>query len=119
MGFVVSFGNELRNIRKYKGLKAKDVAELVGVSAMYISEIERDKKIPSDELITKLSKIYGVEEKELFEGFKRVSEDMLDELTNNPNLFDVIFEVSRGKLSEDKKEVLYKQIGEIYRQLLK
>ena len=102
-----------------KGLQVKDVAEQVGVSSMYISEIERDKKIPSDELIAKLSKIYEVEEKQLFEGFKRVSEDMLKELVNNKELFEVIFEISRGNLEQEQKDLLYKQIHHLYNDLLK
>lgn len=116
-GLVLGFGNELRNMRIMKNLSIRDVAERAGVTSVYISEIERDKKTPSDELIAKLAVIYNVEEKILFERFKRVSEDMLEELVNHPNLFDVIFEVSRGKITEEKKQRLYKQIAQLYKEL--
>lgn len=116
-GLVLGFGNELRNMRIMKNLSIRDVAERAGVTSVYISEIERDRKIPSDELIAKLAVIYNVEEKILFERFKRVSEDMLEELVNHPNLFDVIFEVSRGKITEEKKHRLYKQIAQLYKEL--
>jgi transcriptional regulator with XRE-family HTH domain len=115
-----SIGEELRKLRKTKNLTLKEVAEKAGVSTMYISEIERDLKVPSDEVICKLAKIYNVDEKELFEGFGRIPEDILEELTSNKDLFAVLYEVSRNnKLDEASKERLYKQIYELYKKLLK
>jgi transcriptional regulator with XRE-family HTH domain len=114
-----SIGEELRKLRKVKNLSMKEVAEQAGVSTMYISEIERDLKVPSDEVIRKLAKIYNVDEKKLFEGFRRIPEDILEELTNNKDLFNTLYEISRNdKLDNARKEKLYRQIYELYKDVL-
>lgn len=47
--------------RQEKGLNYKQLAEQVGVSAVYISQVLRGKKIPGDEILVKLSEVLGLE----------------------------------------------------------
>lgn len=102
-------GDELRRIRNSKKLPIKEVAEHVGVSSMYISEIERNKKTPSDEVVKKLSEIYNVEEMDLFEGFNRIPESMHDEILSNSDLFNLLYELSTNpKITNDEKAKIYK-----------
>lgn len=115
-----SIGEELRKLRKLKNLSMKEVAEQAGVSTMYISEIERNLKVPSDEVICKLAKIYNVDEKTLFEGFGRIPENILKELTSNEALFTILYEISRNdKLDDIRKENLYNQIYQVYKRFMK
>jgi transcriptional regulator with XRE-family HTH domain len=50
----------LRLIRVAHGLKGKEVADKLGVSASYISEIESGKKTPPLDLLLKYSQLFDV-----------------------------------------------------------
>lgn len=115
-----SIGEELRNIRNNKNMPMSEVADKIGVSTVYISEIERDRKIPSDEVIEKLADLYNVKEVNLFEGFKRVPESINDEIINNKKLFEVLFDISTNeKLTKEQKEEFYSEIHKIYGTMFK
>ena len=57
----VRFGKRLRKLRISKGLVQEQLAEKAGVSADFISLIERGYRAPSFETIQKLAKILQVE----------------------------------------------------------
>lgn len=82
----MSFGAELKKLRKEKGISIRKAGELSNISHAYISQIENGKRdIPKPELLKKLSKALGIEyldlmvkagylsEKERLEAF--ISED--------------------------------------------
>lgn len=50
----------LRLIRVYHDLKQADLAEKLGISKSYMSEIEKGNKSPSMELINKYAKIFSI-----------------------------------------------------------
>jgi transcriptional regulator with XRE-family HTH domain len=58
----MNFREMLRNIRKKKGMKIRELAKDSNVSASYISMLENGqlRKDPSEETITKLEKALGV-----------------------------------------------------------
>jgi transcriptional regulator with XRE-family HTH domain len=115
MKLIKTIGNELRNIRKVKGINLKEVAEHAGVSTMYISEIERDKKAPSDEVISKLSEIYKVNEVQLYEGFRRIPEEMFEEIVGSSVLFELLYLLSTNpSITEDQKLEFYNEIRQKY-----
>lgn len=51
-------GEGLRLLRIYKKLKVKEVAELLGISPNYLSEIETGKKTPSIDVIERYADIF-------------------------------------------------------------
>jgi transcriptional regulator with XRE-family HTH domain len=115
LNLLKTIGNELRNIRKVKGINLKEVAEQAGVSTMYISEIERDKKAPSDEVIEKLSEIYKVNEIQLYEGFRRIPEVMFNEIINHSDLFEVIYKMATNpNITDEQKKEIYAEIKTKY-----
>ncbi len=53
-------GDYLHKVRINKGLGSlRNVASKIGISAMYLSEIESGKKIPSGEVLHKISECYN------------------------------------------------------------
>jgi transcriptional regulator with XRE-family HTH domain len=109
-----TIGTELRNIRKINDISLAEVAEQAGVSTMYISEIERDKKSPSDDVIRKLSDIYKVHEVELFEGFRRIPEPITEELLTYSDLFEGLYKISIStKITIKEKENLYREFNKM------
>ncbi len=54
------FGEKLRSLRKRDGLTQKQVSDRLGVSRVYIVQMEQGKKIPNAAMILKIADIFGV-----------------------------------------------------------
>ena len=63
-------GTRLKKAREYLGLTQEDVAKLIGVSRVIITNIEAGIRKVSAEELSKFSKIYGWTMEELLEGEK-------------------------------------------------
>lgn len=89
-------GTNIKNLRNHKGLSRREVAEISGVSAIYLAEIEYGKKTPTIETLLKLSNAFNVtvseligeiepslspELKELLDNAKELSPEQLSKLT--------------------------------------
>jgi len=61
------FGRRLRQIRRQKDLTQEQLAEAVGVSVEFISNIERGISAPSFETLEKLTAVLQVPVHELFQ----------------------------------------------------
>ncbi|MDU2503962.1 MAG: helix-turn-helix transcriptional regulator [Peptoniphilus harei] len=59
-------GNNIKKIRKQKGMTQGDLSEMVGVTRQYISDVENLKKIPSVKIAFDISKALGSNIYELF-----------------------------------------------------
>lgn len=97
------------------------MGERIGVSENYISEIERGiGKQPSNDVLRKVSEEYGIDSLEVFEAFDRIPVDLVDELRNNKQLLDTLYEIkSNRKLTNKQKAELYKRIVQVYEDFLK
>lgn len=58
--------NKIRSLRKEKGLRQEDVANLLGVTRQTIIAIENDKYNPTLELAMRLARLLGVTVEEVF-----------------------------------------------------
>jgi putative transcriptional regulator len=50
----------LKKLRKDKGLKTREIAEIVGVSFQHYNDIENGRRNPSIELSLEIAKVFGV-----------------------------------------------------------
>jgi transcriptional regulator with XRE-family HTH domain len=62
----VKFGRKLRQIRRLKNLTQEQLAEAIGVSVEFISNIERGINAPSFDTLEKLSEFLHVSYVDLF-----------------------------------------------------
>ena len=105
--------NQLRSARK---LKLTDIAEATRVSASYLSDIERGKKLPSDLTIRALAKFYEVDEIDMFARFGKTPLDITLALLENPSLKRTIRDVSSTKkLTDDEKQEFFDKVERLYR----
>jgi transcriptional regulator with XRE-family HTH domain len=63
----IQFGKKLRKIRRNKDVTQEQLAELIGVSADFISQIERGLNSPSFETLLKLAEVLEVPPRDLFD----------------------------------------------------
>ncbi|MEC3417054.1 helix-turn-helix transcriptional regulator [Bacillus thuringiensis] len=110
-------GKTLRLRRRKKGLTLETIASYVGVSFNYISELERGdkKKVPSDEILVKLAEILSIDEKEIFEGFGKLPNSLVQELEQNEMLLTTLYEIKNNpNLTDIDRNALYIEIRKLY-----
>jgi transcriptional regulator with XRE-family HTH domain len=66
-GTVESLGKNLRALRKEEGLTLQQLGERVGLSASYLSQVERGVTLPSLSRLTSIAEALGVEVRVFFE----------------------------------------------------
>jgi transcriptional regulator with XRE-family HTH domain len=77
----VSFGGVIRERRIDLGIGLMDMSERLGISAPYLSRIERDlESPPRDELIERAAAILGLQMDDLFVKARRLPPDMRDDM---------------------------------------
>lgn len=65
-------GDRLRTVRVNTLQKSvRDIAKLLGVAPIHVSDIETGKRTPSEELLMRMVKVYRVDESVLRAGFER------------------------------------------------
>jgi transcriptional regulator with XRE-family HTH domain len=62
----IRFGKQLRQIRRVKDITQEKLAEEIGVSAEFISNMERGKAAPSFETLEKLARVLETDIQEFF-----------------------------------------------------
>ncbi|MEY8748928.1 helix-turn-helix domain-containing protein [Alkalicoccobacillus gibsonii] len=114
-------GEMLRKKRKALNLSQDEVADFVGVSTNYISLIERGSgRIPSGEVLTRMSTIYRVDELELFEAFDKLPTGLMEIVKNSDILKNTLYDIQRNSdLTEAEKAELFKGIQRLYLDLIK
>lgn len=77
----MSFGRTVREQRNAKGIGLIEFAERLGISAAYLSRIEREhENPPRDELIERIAAILGIDLDELFVRAERLLPDLRKDL---------------------------------------
>lgn len=108
-------GEFLQEKRKESGHSLAQAGEVIGCSPTYLSEIERGLKLPSDVLISRISRFYNIDETELFNKYRKVPLSVLEEVEKYPGLQKTLLEITKNKhLTEEQKHGFYEQVYKIY-----
>lgn len=59
--FFSGYGSRLRGLRKDRGLSLRELARCVGLSVSFICDIELDRRTPSGDTISELSRVLAVD----------------------------------------------------------
>lgn len=79
-----SFGSVMREMRYQKGMGIKKLAPELGVDYTYISRIENNQALPSENVIEKLAEYFGQDKDELMILADRIPCDVMEILRRNP-----------------------------------
>ena len=58
-------GEALKLLRIFNGYKSAELADLIGISLSYVSELENDKKQPTMEVLDKYAKVFDMKKSTL------------------------------------------------------
>jgi transcriptional regulator with XRE-family HTH domain len=115
----MNVGKRLKLRRIELDLTLEDVSQAIGVSANYISLIERGKNVPSDEILDKLSKLYEMDRDELYECYGKIPATIQEELEEHDVLKEAIKRIGRDeRLTPEDKENLYERLLYWHKKLL-
>ena len=112
-------GEYIKFERRRRSMTLQQVGDYVGVSANYVSEIERGLKPPSDQFITKFCEYTAVDSREIYSRLKRAPEYAIEELNKNIVAQELIIEIGKNKkLKQKDKERIYNQLLQWYKEVL-
>lgn len=101
-----SFGRALRDKRIEKGISLRKFAELVGVSAAYLSQVEHDNvDPPTADRVKRMADLIGENSDEWIGLAGRVPEDLPAIFRQQPTAISELLRESRGLNREQLREV--------------
>jgi transcriptional regulator with XRE-family HTH domain len=113
-----AFGKYLSKMRVDRDMLLKEMAELLEVSPAYVSAVETGKKPVSEKLISKICKIFELDELQCQE-LRMRAEESKNEVTVKYDSSDkrgkelaIAFARRFNSLSDDKKQSLLKELEE-------
>jgi len=80
----MTFGSLLRKLRYNQGIGIKKLAPALDLDYTYLSRIENDKVVPSEQVIDRISKYFGHDKDELMLSADKIPEDIKQILRENP-----------------------------------
>ena len=106
-----AFGKELRKLRKGLGFTQKQLAELAGVTASYISQLENGLKYPTDRVIAKLYGPLDISENRLLIKIGKMKMDLAATLaTRRKEVPKVLSSLTDDQLEELLTYLAYIQV---------
>lgn len=80
----MKFSQKLKDLRYQKGVGIKKLAPEIGLNYTYISKLENDKSLPSEEVIGKISKYFDCDKQELMLAAGKIPDELIKIIQDNP-----------------------------------
>ncbi len=105
-----SFGDLIRSNRRKLNLSLQDVADALGVTAVYVSEVERGKRPPFvTERLPALAKVLSIEFNDLLRAAWSIRKAIdFDPESSSDKQFEALATLARGGLSETELDAILK-----------
>ena len=92
-----TFGQRVREMRMQKQITLRKFAEMIGVSATYVSQIERDEfKPPSEDKIRQIADLLGEDKDEMLALADKVSSDLPLIIQKHPQQVATFLRTAQG-----------------------
>lgn len=108
-----SLGDVLREARGRADLSLRDLAKKLGITPSYISDIENDRRVPSEEVLGQLAGALGLELDELMAKAGRVGDQAERYLKRNPTAGVLFRRISDKGLKEDELQKLLRSVEKL------
>ncbi|MGH8543779.1 MAG: helix-turn-helix domain-containing protein [Gammaproteobacteria bacterium] len=106
-----TFGHNLRELRRSKGVSQRDLAEKVGVDFSYISKLENDRlPPPAGDTIVKICKELGIPPDELLASTGKMPTDVKESLSTSTGALEFVRQAHEMNLTEDEWKTLTKRL---------
>ena len=110
-GETKSLGKVIRDARVQTGCSLREIAKHLGISPSYQSDIENDRRVPSQEVIWKIAKALGLDYDELMALGERLGNDVKRYLRRHPAAVVLIRKLAEMNATEKVLQELIDMIG--------
>lgn len=107
------FGSYIRELRERRRLTLVQIAEKLKISTNYVSQLERNIRRPTDELIIGFSKLYNIDEDVLFQKSGQVPLRSRKVVSRNKNLQKSLSFIYKSSLSKEKESEIMNEFVRI------
>lgn len=108
----LTFGEGLRAARQAHGYSLRDLGKLVGVSPPFLSDVENDRRVPSEGVLARIAGALGLPYDALVAQSGRLDAETLRYLKHNPAAIALVRLIVERGLDEDELLALTKQVAE-------
>lgn len=95
-----TLGTYIRSARLSRKVSLRQLAAAVGVTASYISDIENDRRVPSEEVLERIARQLELDLDELFARTGRLDQDTEEYLKRSPAAVRLFRRIARQGLDE-------------------
>ena len=95
--------------------KLREFARLLDISATHLSDIENNRRMPSEALLLEIAQYLGLDANELMVASRRVPEDTRRYAKEVPEAVSLFRKISNRELSPDEREVLERATDRLVR----
>src|SRR5262249_5237984 len=101
------FGAFIRRQRETKEISLREMAKMIGVSATYLSKVERDEVLPPTEAkVRAIARIIECDADELLSRAGRLSSDLLDIIKSHPVGLAALLRTTKGLKADDVAQLI-------------
>lgn len=100
-----TLGEHVRDLRIKKDMGVRELGREVDVSGVHISSIEKNKAIPSPELLCKIAKKLGADVDKLQSMANQVDPDVIDVIKKSPSAVPSFLRSAKGLTKAQWKEL--------------
>jgi len=112
MAGQTSFGETLREARVKKGVSLRSLASELSITPSYLSDIENDRRIPSEDVLQELAARLNLDFDDLMARAGRFGEDAERYLKNQPTAVKLFRRISESNLDEEELRRLLKTVDD-------
>jgi len=105
-----TFGEAVRRQRLAKGLGVRELARALGLSAPYISDIEYDRRVPSETVLRALANVLGADLEALMALSGRLGDQAEDYLRRTPAARELVRVLAKQRASNGRVGSLVTQV---------
>ena len=97
----MSFGERLKNIRHKKGLSQPELAELAGIEQSYLSKLENDKSLPSNDIFRNLLQALEMSVETFIEGIDKNT--LVSKLKSIPDIEQSLLQARQQNIAATRR----------------
>lgn len=107
-----SFGETLREARVKKGVSLRSVAGKLDITPSYLSDIENDRRIPSEDVLQQLATLLDLDFDDLMARAGRFGEEAERYLKHQPTAVKLFRRISESNLDEEQLKELLRAVDD-------
>lgn len=111
-----TLGEVIHDARTKLGLSLRDITKKLNITPSYLSDIENDRRIPSEEVLKKLASLLDLEHDDLMARAGRFGDDAVRYMMKTPATGVLLRRLAQEQASPETVQELIKQADRIARE---